>query len=235
MDKRAENKYSLAIIVPVLNEGPSINKLLQYLGYCVENTRILLVDGGSTDDTVSQCHRYGLEVMVAQKGRASQMNAGADSLRADIYWFIHADCLPPEDAIEKIRQAMGKNHSWGRFDVRLAGRYWVYRLIGNMMNWRSCITGIATGDQGIFVLSSLFRRVGGFPGQPLMEDIEICRRLRKQERPVCIKEKILVSSRRWQKNGVFKTIMLMWMLRLRYFFGQDAGQLYKIYYGKNPK
>lgn len=226
-----ENK-TVSIIIPVLNESTGIARLLDYLGPLRAEASILLVDGGSEDETANVCRKRGFQTIQGSMGRAMQMNAGVESIKTDIYWFLHADCLPPPDALQDIITAINAGYVWGRFDVCLVGNRWIYRWIGRLMNWRSCLTAVATGDQGIFIRSDLFEKIGGYPHIPLMEDIAISKILRRYGRPACIHTAMEVSSRRWEKHGVFKTITLMWLLRLRYFLGDSPDRLQHIYYDK---
>jgi len=222
--------YSVAVIIPVLNEGKRIETLLHHMQPW--RSRVIIVDGGSTDETRNICKAQGFRIIQSDRGRARQMNAGADEVVADCYWFLHADCIPPTQAVDLIQQSLKQGFAWGRFDVRLSGKNPIYRVIGKMMNWRSCLTRVATGDQGIFVLRSLFEEIGGYPSIPLMEDIAISKALRKRGRDACIHENMQVSSRRWQEKGVIRTMLLMWWLRWRYFLGADPAVLHRAYYGR---
>ena len=220
---------SIRIIVPVRNEAQKIHKLLDVLKPHAD--LVLLVDGGSNDETVTICQQQGFSLISSQAGRARQMNAGARYAQADYYWFLHADCLPPNDAIEQILNAAGRGYQWGRFNVRLTGHQPVFRLVERFMNWRSCITQVATGDQGLFVSHALFQQIGGFPDIPLMEDIAVSKRLRRHGRGACLSARLEVSSRRWESRGIYRTILLMWWLRLRYVMGADPIALHRAYYG----
>jgi len=161
-----------------------------------------------------------------------QMNAGAQAARGDILWFLHGDSLPPPDAAAPIRAALAKpNRHWGRFDVRLSGNRLMLRIVETLMNHRSRLTGIATGDQGLFARRHAFAQVGGYPAIPLMEDIALSRALKRLSRPVCLRRRLLTSSRRWEQRGIWKTIFLMWRLRLAYFLGADPAKLARLYYG----
>ena len=220
---------SIVIIVPVRNEAAHIRPLLR----CLESVReqVLLVNGESVDQTVSVCEQAGFEVIDSAPGRARQMNNGVRHVKADCYWFLHADCLPPNDAVEQIIKSCQQGYAWGRFNVRLMGDAFIFRVIEKMMNWRSCLTQVATGDQGIFVSKALFEEIGGFPEIPLMEDIAISKLLRRHSRGVCLQAELNVSSRRWQAQGITRTILLMWWLRLRYVMGADPADLHRVYYG----
>lgn len=161
------------------------------------------------------------------------MNAGAKVAIANILWFLHADTRLPKHADELIHDALTRSaRSWGFFDVRLSGSHLMLRIVERLMNWRSRLTGIASGDMGIFVKRELFDDIGGFPGIALMEDIAISRKLNAAGRPVCLSQKLVASSRRWEKNGLLRTILLMWKLRLLYVLGVEPDKLAHMYYGR---
>jgi len=217
----------ISIIIPVLNEAEHIDSTLT----CLEPLRqqdheVIVVDGGSQDETVELASRRADKVIQTTPGRAQQMNLGARQASGEILWFIHADTLVSKYAAQQIDNVMKneRNH-WGRFDIRLSGKHLLLRVVERLMNLRSCLTGIATGDQGIFVRRTCFEAIGGFRPIPLMEDIEISRRLKKWSRPCCIHETIITSSRRWEQNGVLRTILLMWRLRLAYALGVSPEKL----------
>lgn len=215
----------ISIIIPVLNEECSIKSLLQQLQtYRQQGHEVIVVDGGSSDKTVSISNSLADKVIKSESGRALQMNNGAAHSENDILWFLHADTLISDKAIENIQQALNKN-DWGRFNVKLSGSNILFRLIEKMMNVRSCLTGIATGDQGIFVKKHVFNVVNGYPDIPLMEDIEISKKLKLISRPICIKEILTTSSRRWEEKGILSTVLLMWKFRLLYWMGVSADKL----------
>ncbi|WJW76510.1 TIGR04283 family arsenosugar biosynthesis glycosyltransferase [Thiohalobacter sp. IOR34] len=218
---------SISVVVPALNEAGGIAAMLKRLdGLRARGGEVILVDGGSTDGTLEQASCHVDRVVQSAPGRARQMNVGAAAARGDILWFLHADTLASPDADRLILAALARRRRWGRFDVRLSGRHPLLRLVERMMNLRSRLSGIATGDQGIFVSRDLFESLGGFPEQPLMEDIEICRRLRRASGwPACLSPPLVTSSRRWETAGVVRTILLMWGLRLAYFCGVPAHRL----------
>jgi rSAM/selenodomain-associated transferase 2 len=224
------NPIRLSIVIPVLNEAPSIGASLA----CLEPLRergveVIVVDGCSDDDTVLQAQPCADVVMDAPRGRARQMNAGAASAQAAILLFLHADTQLPPGADGLIREAVEAGGVWGRFDVRIVGQHPMLRVVAALMNWRSRLTGLATGDQAMFVRRDVFERLGGFPDQPLMEDIELSQRLRRLARPVCIPQQVATSGRRWETRGVWRTIFLMWRLRWRYWRGESANQLAEAY------
>lgn len=194
---------------------------------------IIVVDGGSEDQTIAIAQRYATQVVSTSAGRARQMNFGANFATGDLIWFVHADTQLTQSAwIELINLVRTCQWSscWGRFDVHIDATPVIYRCIESMMNWRSRHTGIATGDQAIFVGAELFQRVEGYREIPLMEDIELSARLRKVVRPHCLSHQVKTSARRWQQHGVVRTILKMWGLRLAYFFGLHPEQLIKWYY-----
>lgn len=218
--------------MPALNEANSLAALLTQLQQArAQGHEVILVDGGSADDTPAVAAALVDSVIVTPKpGRALQMNSGARAAVGDYLWFVHADSVIPGSAVAQL-QALPAG-VWGRFDVRLSGPGWPFRMIAWCMNARSRISGIATGDQGIFVCAKLFRYVGGYPQQPLMEDVELSRRLRAVRRPLCLTDRIQTSSRRWEQNGICRTILLMWRLRALYFLGASPARLAALYHGK---
>ena len=222
----------ISVIVPAFNEEAAIGRTLGGLQALRRaGHEIIVVDGLSDDETLLRAQPLANQVIQAPRGRASQMNAGARAALGDVLWFLHADCLPPPDADQLILDTLTKeNKAWGRFDVRLSGSNCLYRVIEFMMNTRSCMTGIATGDQGIFVTRDLFTQVGGFPDMPLMEDIAISKRLRGHGRAACLRQKMIISSRRWERRGVWRTVLLMWRLRLAYAMGADPEKLARLYH-----
>jgi rSAM/selenodomain-associated transferase 2 len=230
--KVARPKTKISIIIPALNEVENISGLLHSLqNYREKGHELIVVDGGSEDETVAIASPLADKTIQAVAGRSSQMNAGAYAASGDILWFLHADCRVPENSDALIINALTKGvSSWGRFDVRLSGNKLSLRMVEKMMNLRSRLTGIATGDQAIFINRPLFEKVGGFPDQLLMEDVEISKKLKAYQSPVSLRDKLMTSSRRWEQNGVAKTIFLMWLLRAAYFFGVPADKL-ALHYG----
>ncbi|MDT8383102.1 MAG: TIGR04283 family arsenosugar biosynthesis glycosyltransferase [Gammaproteobacteria bacterium] len=221
----------LSIIIPVLNEAGILEaqlKRLQWMRHL--GHELIVADGGSQDDTVLLAAPLADRVVSAPAGRAVQMNAGARSAVGDVLLFLHADTLLPDDGIRAITEnIVRQSTTWGRFDVRLSGGHILFRLIEQMMNWRSRLTGIATGDQAIFIARSLFEKLGGYAAILLMEDVEMSRRLKQQARPICLSQKVVTSSRRWEQNGILKTVWLMWRLRLAYWLGADPARLARHY------
>jgi rSAM/selenodomain-associated transferase 2 len=221
----------LLIIVPALNEADTIGALLTDLApFRTAGAEVILVDGGSSDGTPERAAADVDRILPAQKGRAAQMNAGARVAVGDLLWFLHADTRVPADAAAALQDAWAGGARWGRFDVRLSGRHALLRLVERGMNIRSRLTGIATGDQGIFVTRAAFEQVGGFPPLVLMEDIALSGALRRLARPACLRVRLITSSRRWEEGGVLRTILLMWRLRLAYFLGADPARLARRYH-----
>jgi rSAM/selenodomain-associated transferase 2 len=190
---------------------------------------IIVVDGYSEDDTISKAKSFSDLVLVESRGRARQMNKGAQTASGDIFWFLHADSLPPENADDLILKAINRGKIWGRFDVRLSGPNVIFRIIEFFMNLRSRITGIATGDQSIFVQAKIFKAIGGFQEIPIMEDISLSKMLKKHGKPACLRSRIVTSSRRWENHGIFRTILTMWYLRLLYAIGVKPDRLTGFY------
>lgn len=221
----------ITAIIPALNEASGIQSTLKCLQlFRNAGHEVIVVDGMSNDDTFARARPLADHVLTAPNGRASQMNAGARIAQGEVLWFLHADCLPPVDAGHLILDALKNNDvAWGHFDVRLSGSGFLYRTIELMMNGRSRLSGIATGDQGIFITQNLFKQVGGFPDILLMEDVAISRRLRTCEWPICLRQKLTASSRRWEKRGVWRTVLMMWCLRLAYALGADPHKLARLY------
>jgi rSAM/selenodomain-associated transferase 2 len=223
-------KPALSIVIPALNEAAGIEATLQALQELrARGVELVLADGGSSDATPTLARPWVDAVVDAPRGRALQMNAGAARARADALLFLHADTRLPPMGDELVLQALAGGACWGRFDVRIEGRPWMLRVVAALMNLRSRASGIATGDQAIFVTREAFERVGGFPVQPLMEDIEISRRLKRLGRPACLGARVCTSGRRWEQRGVWRTIVLMWRLRWRYWRGESAARLAQAY------
>jgi len=168
-------------------------------------------------------------VITSVLGRSKQMNNGASHATGDVLIFLHADTCLPENALQLIQKEISRNGQWGRFDIQLSGNHFMLIVIEQMMNWRSRLTGIATGDQVIFVTRPAFEQAGQYPEINLMEDIALCKALKKISPPICLKAKVISSGRRWERNGIYKTILLMWSIRLRYFFGADPQTLAFLY------
>lgn len=218
---------SLSIIIPCLNEEDGISASLEALAPMrARGVELIVVDGGSTDRTIDRA-RPGADIVIASTpGRALQMNEGARRATGDVLLFLHADSRLPMNANALIENGLASTRRvWGRFDVTITGRHALFPVIAGAMNMRSRLSGIATGDQAIFVKRAVFELIGGYPAIALMEDIALTRALKRESRPACIANKVVTSGRRWEKHGVTRTILLMWRLRLAYAFGANADQL----------
>jgi rSAM/selenodomain-associated transferase 2 len=219
----------LSIIVPALNEAAGIERALARLQPLRERRHeVIVVDGGSDDATRRLAQPLADQVLSAPRGRAVQMNAGAACAQGEGLVFLHADTHLPEAADRAVAAAL-RESPWGRFDVRIAGRNPLLGAVAWTMNLRSRLTGIATGDQAIFVRRRVFESLGGYAPIPLMEDIELCRRLRAVGWPVCLAARVETSARRWEARGVLRTVVLMWRLRLAYWLGVDPARLAERY------
>ncbi len=226
----AESRPRISVVVPTLNEAAIIAQTLADLAPLrALGHELILVDGGSRDGTQDLAVPLADRVLEAPRGRACQMDAGARVAGGDWLWFLHADIQVPPPALEALLGACRAPTVWGRFDVRLSGAAPALRMIERMMNARSRLTGIATGDQGVFVARAAYDAVGGFPQIPLMEDIALSRLLRRRQRPLCLRTPLIVSSRRWEQRGIGRTVLLMWRLRLAYALGADPRRLAEDY------
>ncbi len=221
----------ISLIVPMLNEMTQLPSLLQHLlPLRRAGCEVLIVDGGSQDGSVAFARALGFRVLCAPRGRARQMNAGASVATGEALVFLHADTRLPPDACYQIARALSRPQVlWGRFDVRIEGRSRWFPVIAALMNLRSRLSGIATGDQAIFVRRDVFWKVGGYPDQPLMEDIWLSRALKQLGRPACVGSRVTTSGRRWETYGVWRTILLMWRLRCLYWLGVPAEDLARAY------
>jgi rSAM/selenodomain-associated transferase 2 len=223
--------HTLSLIIPVLDEATTIEATLGWLEPLrARGVEVVVVDGGSRDGTAALAAPPCSRVVEASRGRARQMNAGAAVAGGEALLFLHADTRLPEEADRLIEAALAGGHRWGRFAIRLEGRHPMLPVIASAMNLRSRLTGIATGDQALFMTREAFAAVGGFPDQPLMEDIAMSRRLKRLSPPACLREKVTSSGRRWEQNGAWATILLMWRLRFRYWRGASPEKLAREYH-----
>lgn len=231
---------AVAVILPVLNEAAHLEELLLALIEDQHFDELIVVDGGSMDTSVETVCKFmspdepdsqPVPILIqSPRGRALQMHAGAQAAESDVLLFLHADSTLPPGAADDIRDAVESGRLWGRFDVRLSGRHFLFRVIECLMNWRSRLTGIATGDQAIFVRRDVYRKLGGYAPLALMEDIEFSSRLKWVGKPVCLPGPVVASSRRWEKNGIIRTILVMWALRFLYWLGVSPARLARWYY-----
>jgi rSAM/selenodomain-associated transferase 2 len=222
---------NLSIIIPTLNEAARISAALTALEPLRERgAQIVVVDGGSVDATLALIEGRADCIVESTRGRATQQNAGAARATADVFLFLHCDTRLPVDADHLINAALHNTRAqWGRFDVRFDDERWMLRVVAAMMNWRSRWTGIATGDQCLFVRASAFRGVGGFPSIALMEDVALSALLKRASAPVCLRTPVVTSARRWQMRGVWRTIFLMWWLRLAFALRVSPDRLARWY------
>lgn len=220
--------------MPVLNEACEVTRRLDALQRLRNlGHEVIVVDGGSSDDTAQRAMALADVVVKSSPGRAHQMNVGARRARRPVLLFLHIDTQLPPTAARAINNALEQGH-WGRFDVQLSGGSMSLRIVEKCMSWRSRWTGIATGDQAIFVLAHVFRTVGEYPEISLMEDIALSKRLLSVGSPMCLRERVTTSSRRWDSGGIVRTILLMWSLRLAYWFGVPPSVLAKFYRARRP-
>ena len=216
--------------MPALNEAAGIGAALQALApLSARGAQVVVADGGSNDDTAAVAQACGVQVIQAPRGRALQMNAGAELATGDTLLFLHADTRLPDEADRLVAEALASAASWGRFDVHITGRSPALRVIAACMNLRSRWSGIATGDQALFMTRAAFAAVGGFAEQPLMEDIEMSRRLLGVSRPACLHARVTTSGRRWESRGVWRTVLLMWRIRYAYWRGAAPERLAELY------
>ncbi len=221
----------ISIIIPVRNESAVIAQQSEHWRHLVEwGVELCFVDGGSEDGTREALESLGFHVLSSAPGRARQMNLGGQELKGAVLLFLHADTRLPRDGVRYLVEKAAADHSfWGRFDVEIQGNSRWFPLISRMINLRSRLSGIATGDQAIFICRRLFEEIGGFPEQPLMEDVELSKRLLKRMCPLCLAWKVETSGRRWETYGVWRTIVLMWALRFAYWRGVSAVELKRRY------
>lgn len=215
----------LTIVVPVLNEASIIVDALEALKPLrARGAEVIVVDSGSVDETVNLAQPLADRVLAAPRGRGAPLNAGAEQSSGDGLLFLHADTALPENADRLVAAALA-DRAWGRFDLRIAGAHPLLAVVARMINWRSRLTGVASGDQAIFMRREAFLSVGGYPHLPLMEDIAMSQRLKRLCRPYCVGTPVITSGRRWDHHGVLRTILLMWRLRLAYYFGAEPAGL----------
>ncbi len=225
----------LSIIVPTLDEAPGIATTLTALRPLRDaGHEVIVVDGGSRDATEAIARPLADCVITSPPGRARQMNVGACIAHGELLLFLHADTRLPAGAERMVLEGLhASGKGWGRFDLRLSGGHPLLRVIESMMNWRSRLTGIATGDQAIFIRRDWFKAAKGFPEIPLMEDIALSCTLKRRGPPLCLGASVVTSSRRWEEQGIISTILLMWCLRLLFFLGVDPARLVTRYYQRS--
>jgi rSAM/selenodomain-associated transferase 2 len=220
---------NISVIIPILNEEKTIAATLRAL-LALQPHEIIAVDGASCDQSREICRKLGAQVLSSERGRARQMNCGARHATGDVLLFLHADSKLPDSVFEEIAQALGDaSYVGGRFDVELEGSHWMLKFIGALINCRSRATKVGTGDQAIFVRRSVFAQLGGYPDVPLMEDIAFCRSLKRLGAIACLRSRVLTSGRRWERDGVWRTIIRMWMLKFLYLAGVSPARLKQFY------
>ncbi len=222
-----------SIIIPTLNESAALTEHLQNLLSGIDDpsrVEIIISDGGSNDGSIEQARQLPVQILTGPRGRAIQMNLGAQHASAEWLLFLHADTRLPTDWMRLIEDSPAP---WGRFDLHLTGQHWLLRVVETAMNWRSRLTSVATGDQVLFFRHDFFQQLEGFPPIPLMEDVAISKQARKLVKPSCIRQPVISSSRRWEQNGILRTIILMWFLRFAYWIGIKPTTLHRWYYRSN--
>ncbi|MGH7798942.1 MAG: TIGR04283 family arsenosugar biosynthesis glycosyltransferase [Candidatus Binatia bacterium] len=218
-----------SVILPVLNEEKTIAATLRALVQLAPH-EIIIVDGGSGDRTAEICRSFSVKVLTSERGRAPQMNYGARQASGDALLFLHADTRLPQSAFDDITMALDKSgYVGGRFDVELEGGHWMLKIVGALINCRSRATKVGTGDQAIFVRREVFERIGGYPEIPLMEDIALCRTLKRRGDIACLRSRVVTSARRWESDGVWRTILRMWALKFLYLAGVPPARLKQFY------
>ncbi len=219
---------TISIVMPTFNEATHLHDTLTAIYASIDQAavEVIIADGGSSDQTLDIAQQFPCQIVSSETGRARQMNQGCQQAKGEWLVFLHADSRLPKDWQTNVLNTL----QWGFFPVRLSGQRWPLRIIEKAMNLRSSITRVGTGDQGLFFRQSFFRQVGGFAEIPIMEDIAICKQARQLSSPAIAKSAIITSSRRWEENGIIKTVLLMWWLRLAYWFGTSPERLHRIYY-----
>lgn len=219
----------ISVIIPVLNEEKTIAATLRALAV-LASQEIIVVDGGSSDCTREICSSFGVKFLTSERGRGRQMNLGARQASGDVLLFLHADTRPPPTALVDIARALGDTRCvGGRFDVDLEGSHPMLKVVGELINLRSRLTWVGTGDQAIFVRRRVFERIGGYPDIPLMEDIALCRALKRVGDVACLRSRVVTSARRWERDGLWRTILRMWTLKFLYLAGVPPARLKQFY------
>ena len=217
----------IAVVIPVLDDRDHLSRLLTSLLRYPE-FELIVVDGGSSDNP-HEISSNTTFIQATKPGRGVQVALGITSATREWIWVLHADSIVQEENVESLETAISQVR-WGRFDVSLDGSRWEFRMIETLMNLRSRLTSICTGDQGMFFHQDILKEIGGFPDQPLMEDVEVSKRLRKLAKPLCCTSRLGASTRKWEADGVFRTVLRMWRFRIRYYFGASPDALYSEYY-----
>jgi len=223
---------NISFVIPTLNESDSLNLQRTNLAALIhEGYEIIVIDGGSQDDTISIAQHIGCKCIETKASRGYQLHVGAKACSHEIIIFLHADTGLTVRAVKNAQQALQANNKhWGRFNVSFTNEDLVFKVIAWFMNLRSCLTAIVTGDQALFMLKEVYFSTGGFSDIPLMEDIEFSKRLKRHSRPVCLNDSVVTSSRKWERNGILNTILSMWRFRIMYYFGTSPDKLARLYY-----
>jgi rSAM/selenodomain-associated transferase 2 len=220
---------NISVIVPVLNEEKTITATLEAL-VTLAPYEIIIVDGGSPDRTRELAAQFPVKVISSERGRGRQMNRGADEASGDVLLFLHADTRLPASALNDIKAALSEpRYLGGHFDVELAGDHWLLPLVGRLISYRSRVSKVATGDQALFVRREVFEHMRGFPDMPLLEDIAFCRTLKRLGDVACLRSRVVTSARRWEVDGVWRTIFRMWIIKLLYLAGVSPARLKQFY------
>lgn len=225
---------NLVVIIPVYADDEQLSTLLAWTR--AHELDCVVADGASMASTAAQVRASGARYLACAPGRGNQIAAAFGTLAPDSaqwVWVLHADCRPSPQAVAQLRALIAQGEPrWGRFNISMPE----LPLIAWFMNWRSRLTRICTGDQGMFIHTSLLTRIGGFPAQPLMEDIEVCKRLKRADGNAfaALSETVSASARRWLQAGVVRTVLSMWTFRVRYWLGAAPDTLYQEYYGGAP-
>ena len=221
----------LSVIIPVLNEAEFLTQQSNRLeSFIKEKHEVIVVDGGSKDNSASIASKAGFSVFVTNASRGHQLRIGVEKSQNEILVFLHADTELPLHATSLICNALAPTHNhWGRFSISFTSSKLIFQLIAWFMNKRSCLTGIVTGDHAMFMERDYYFKCGGFPDCTIMEDIVISKRLKKASRPVCLSEKVKTSCRKWERQGVYKTIIKMWNLRILFLMGVSTEKIAKLY------
>ena len=220
---------NISVIVPVLNEEKAIAATLEAL-VTLAPYEIIIADGGSADRTRELAGPFQVKVISSERGRGRQMNRGADEASGDVLLFLHADTCLPASALNDIKAALSEpRYLGGRFDVELAGAHWLLPLVGRLISYRSRVSKVATGDQALFVRREVFERMRGFPDMPLLEDVAFCRTLKRLGDVACLRSRVITSARRWEVDGVWRTIFRMWIIKLLYLAGVSPARLKQFY------
>jgi rSAM/selenodomain-associated transferase 2 len=222
-------KPTISVVIPVLDEEAAISATLESLQR-LGPSEAVVVDGGSTDRTRELVAAKKVRLLESRRGRALQMNAGARAASGDVLLFLHADTRLPSSAMVEVRAALSDPKCvGGRFDVELEGEHWMLKRVAAMISLRSRLSRVATGDQAIFVRKKIFEEIGGFPDLPIMEDIAFSRAMKKRGRVACLRSRVITSGRRWEKDGVWRTVFKMWALKLLYLAGVSPRSLRRFY------